>query len=94
MYTKILFYDDDGDLAFDYAHNAYRCTNGDDAGVMISISDDCAIWVRNLFPDTIIRKLYEQDSVDLTSYGNVVWIDEEDNWSDDDDAADEGSFED
>lgn len=83
MATKILFYDDDGDLMFDYAYSAYRDESHDGStGVCIDITGDASIFIKNINPDGIIRSLFENNKVDLTSYGRVIWIDEENNWSD------------
>lgn len=89
MFTKLLFIDDDGDLMMDYALSAYICKNHhDQEGVMILITDDCGIW----YPyqkEPLIKQLFNEDKVDLTHLGRAVWIDENDNWSDDPDEDDD-----
>lgn len=99
MFTKILFYDDEGDIMLDYAYSAYVCDSKDSTGVRIEISDGCCIWIQESFPDSLIRSLWSNDRVDLTKYGAVVWICGNGRWSngevdyesDEDDKSEQGN---
>lgn len=82
MFTKILFIDDDGDMMMDFAHAAYITSNhAGTTGIRIDLTDDIGIFVPYA-DDSLIRQLFENDKLDITSKGRVVWIDEDGNWSD------------
>lgn len=83
MGTKVLFFDDDGELMFDMADSAVHSTSSTGKhGVQIFITDDISIFIATDSVADVIRSLFTRDSVDLTDYGPVVWIDEDGNWSD------------
>lgn len=77
MFTRILFYDDEGDLMVDYAYSVY--IGHDDRvgkGVRIDISEKCGIFIKCDDPDSLIRAIWSSDTYDLTRYGSLVWVDE------------------
>lgn len=89
MGTKILFYDDDGDLMMDIAMAAYIGENHSGVkGVIIDITGDTGIFIPYA-TDSLISDLWENDKYDLRSKGRVVWITSDGEWSDDPDDEDD-----
>lgn len=73
MFTKILFYDDDGDLMMDYAQSAYFYEDHEGTrGIAVDITAGYGIFIPNQ-GEAFIKALFHEDRVDLTSFGNVVW---------------------
>lgn len=75
MFTKIMFIDNDGDLAFDYVH--YAAMTGTPGEVMIGISEGDTIVLSSV-GESLIRELFREDKVDLTAYGSVLYYNGED----------------
>lgn len=76
MGTKILYYDEDGDLCFGitkYAGLYEHDRKGN--GVWIETTDDDSLFIQDAFPEDIVKRIYENDKVDLTRYGNVIDLD-------------------
>lgn len=73
MGTKILYYDEDGDLCFGVAE--YAGLYEDDRkgnGVWINTTDGDSFFIQDPFPEDVVKRIYENDKVDLTRYGNVA----------------------
>lgn len=87
MYTKILFIDDNGDMMMDYAISAYKDNSSDGStGVTIDITSECSIFIKEPETEHLIKRLFDYDTCDLTEYGPVIWIDENNIWSDESEA--------
>lgn len=76
MGTKILYLDACGDICFGVA--CYAGLYEDDRhgmGVIVSTMDDDTLFISNKeCPKDIVRRLYMNDKVDLTLYGNMFDI--------------------
>lgn len=89
MGTKVLFIDDENEIMMDVVQSAYVAQNClGESGVKMDITKGTSIFIEESDPVKLIRGIWFNDKVDLTSYGPVVWIDEDNNWSDENDSGD------
>lgn len=73
MGTKIIFYDEEGKLCFDYAQWANVGTCSEERCVYIGLTEKVQICLIGTGED-LIRELYNYDRIDLTRYGKLIWI--------------------